>query len=46
MKRTSEIRTICAVLVELEFACLPGQVRLVALALYCLDPTQPAELPR
>ena len=27
--------------VELEFACLSGWVRLVALALYCLDSTQP-----
>ena len=31
--------------VELEFACLSGEVRLVALALYCLDSAQPAELP-
>ena len=32
--------------VEFEFTCLSGQVRLVALALYCLDSAQPAELPR
>ena len=32
--------------VEFEFACLSGYVRLVALALYCLDSNQPAELPR
>ena len=32
--------------VEFEFACLSGLVRLVAFALYCLDSTQPAELPR
>ena len=37
---------ITTVHVELEFACLSGYVRLVALALYCLDSAQPAELPQ
>ena len=32
--------------VELEFACLSGEGRLVAFVLYCLDSTQPAELPQ
>ena len=31
---------------ELEFACLSGWVRLVALALHSLDSTQPVNLPR
>ena len=31
--------------VELEFACLSREVRLVAIALCCLDSAQPAGLP-
>ena len=32
--------------VEFKFTCLPGEVRLFALALCCIGLTQPAELPR